>query len=148
MNDLLFKLIELSSRGYCCSQILLLLGLENLDRENPDLVRAMAGPCMGRCGGVCGVLPGAACLLSLYCAKGQDHETAHEGMPFMLEELDDWFAEYTAEHHGGMQCEQIAGDTSAGPDMGKCRDIIMAAYAKVMEIMDIHGIDPAGEDHA
>jgi len=34
------RMMQLAGQGYCCSQILILLALEGMGRENPDLVRA------------------------------------------------------------------------------------------------------------
>lgn len=145
MNDLLFKLFELSSKGYGCSQILILLGLDHMEKENPDLVRAMAGLCMGNGGGVCGVLSGAACLLALYSGKGGDLETENQVMPVMLEELNDWFADYTAERYGSLQCATIMGEATNTPDMERCGEILTDTYEKVMKILISNGFDPAGE---
>ena len=110
--------IELSGKGYCCSQIMLILGLEEMDRENPDLIRAMAGLCMGvgNSGGTCGVLSGASCLLSLHAGKGSDDEEPHEKLPLMLSELTDWFSERAGGEYGGITCAHIMGEGAEAPD--------------------------------
>ncbi|GBC59431.1 hypothetical protein DENIS_0370 [Desulfonema ishimotonii] len=146
MNDLLFRLIELSGKGYCCSQIMLILGLENQGKENPDLVRAMNGLCMGvaSSGGTCGVFSGAACLLSLYAGKGADDETENEKLPLMLSALTDWFSETVGGRYGGIQCADIIGEGAAAPDTGRCGEIMTETYGRVLEILMENDIDPAG----
>ena len=66
-NDTILSILPLAQKGYCCSQIILLLGLEAQGAENPELIRAAAGLCHG-IGGTrhtCGALTGASCLLAL-----------------------------------------------------------------------------------
>jgi len=67
VKDVGFRIIQLAGKGYCCSQILMLLALEIQGRENPELVRAMAGLCMGTAnsGGICGIFTGASCVMAL-----------------------------------------------------------------------------------
>ncbi|TEB04429.1 hypothetical protein Psch_04156 [Pelotomaculum schinkii] len=36
------RLNELSLKGYCCSQVILQLGLEVQNKENPDLIQAVS----------------------------------------------------------------------------------------------------------
>ena len=40
MDDVTLHMLELKGKGFCCSQIILILALENQGRTNPDLVRA------------------------------------------------------------------------------------------------------------
>ena len=57
---------ELKSQGFVCSQIIVMMGLDLLGKENPDLVKAMhslAGG-IGYTGDVCGTLTAGACLLA------------------------------------------------------------------------------------
>lgn len=120
MNDIGFRLIQLAGKGYCCSQILAILVLETQGRENPDLVRAMAGLCMGaeNSGGVCGVFTGAACVLALYGAKGADSEQAADKLPLMYAELSEWFEQSACASFGGTSCKDIIGEDTrrAGPE--------------------------------
>lgn len=48
MDELFDRMLEMSRKGYFCSQILLKLALEmTRKRKNPDLIRAMGGLCGG-----------------------------------------------------------------------------------------------------
>ena len=60
------RMIELAENKYNCSQIMMILALEQEDRENPGLVRAMSGLGDG-CGffqETCGIMTGAASILA------------------------------------------------------------------------------------
>lgn len=72
MNALMLELIPLIREGYCCSQLLVLLVLQQQGVENPGLVRAAGGLChgMGQSGGACGLLTGGAAALGYLRAKG------------------------------------------------------------------------------
>ena len=144
MKELLFRLLELTAKGYRCSQIMFLLGLDERRRENTDLVRSMAGFCMENGGEVCGVLSGAACFVTLHSGKGEDPETEDGRMAPMLRELDDWFAEYTVRRYDGMACRQIRGEIPGHPDMGRCGELIIDTYRRMMEILVSNGFHPSG----
>ena len=144
MNDLLFELVPLAGKGYCCSQIMLLLALQRQGRQNPGLVRAMGGLCMGvgSSGGTCGVLTGAACLLALYAAKGTDDENEHERLPLMYAELNEWFQQEVGTPHGGTDCRDILGEDRRRPDPGICGRILAETYQRVTAILTENGLDP------
>lgn len=138
------KMMELAGKGYCCSQILVLLALEEMDRENPDLVRAAAGLCngLGDCSGPCGVYTGAALLLGLHTGKGSDMEEAGDALPLMLESLRDWFVEATSSY-GGTTCGEILDGECGQPNQARCGGLLSDAYAQVRSILADNGFDPA-----
>jgi hypothetical protein len=145
MDDLTIRIMQLSGKGYCCSQILVLLALEAQDRQNPDLVRALSGLCLGvgNSGGVCGVLTGAACLLALYAGKGSDEERADDKISLMFAELIEWFAGTVGQAYGGVTCADILGDGERQPDPGRCGVLLLDTYRRVLEILAENGFDPA-----
>lgn len=51
--DLYERIIELSSMGYHCSQMVMIMTLEAIGEENPQLVKALGG--LGGGIGYCGV---------------------------------------------------------------------------------------------
>jgi len=142
MDDLHFKLLELSGRGYCCSQIMLLMALGMQGRGNPDLVRAVGGLCHGIAysGSACGVLTGGACLISYYAGRGSDSEALKPGCATMLTEFAHWFRDQTTSRYGGVACAEIL---ARSPDRAACRDILTESYRKIMELLLANGIDPA-----
>jgi len=87
--------------------MLVIGALRLMGRENPDLVRAVAGLAQGvGCGELCGALSGGACLLSLYTGKGQDSEMLHGKGLLLVSELTDWFANELCQGNG-MTCAAI-----------------------------------------
>lgn len=138
------KMMELAGKGYCCSQIMVLLALDEMGRENPDLVRSAAGLCngLGDCAGPCGVFTGAALLLGLHGAKGTDMEEADDKLSLMLEELRDWFGSATGQY-GGTACGDILDGQCGQPDPAKCGGLVSDAYAQVREILTGNGFDPS-----
>lgn len=96
-------IIALTARGYCCSQIMVKAGLDARGEENEQLLEAVAGLCGGLHSGLCcGILTGAACLLSLY-DSGAAAST-------MIPELAQWFHSTYGPTRGGIECRDILGD--------------------------------------
>lgn len=143
MNERYLDVIALRGRGYCCSQIMALMFLENRDEKDDFLVRAMGGLCngVGDSGEVCGCLSGGACIVSLAAGKGSDEETAHEELPVMLFELTQWFGERTSGPYGGMRCDQILAHS---PDKRACLDLVVETYERVLSILDAHDATSVG----
>jgi hypothetical protein len=58
MDDMIFRLMRLKAKGYCCAQMILILALEARGKTNADVVRSMGGLCFGInwSGEVCGAL--------------------------------------------------------------------------------------------
>jgi len=144
LDDAGLRMMELAGKGYCCSQIMIVLALDEMDRENLDLVRAAAGLCngLGDCSGPCGVYTGAALLLGLYGGKGMDMEEAEDILPVMLEELREWFVDVTVQH-GGIACADILDGECGQPNRERCGGLLSNAFEKVREIVVTNGLDPA-----
>jgi len=171
MDDIAIRMMRLSGRGYCCSQILVLLALEGLGRSNRGLVRAMHGLChgMGHSGEVCGVLSGGVCLLGYYAGKGGDDEPGHPTFPAMVQDLVEWFREdagvdaaTSPDDPGadagadlrvrpspapckGIRCSDILEQSGGRPDPARCGAILSRTYSKVLEILMNEGFDPLSE---
>jgi Putative redox-active protein (C_GCAxxG_C_C) len=146
MEDTQLRMLRLGKKGYTCSQIILLMGLELRAETNPGLVRAMAGLAYG-CGsgqGTCGVLTGGCCLLALYAGKGSDEERPSERLTLMLQELTDWFVERAGCDESRISCEAIVGEAGPAASRQRCGAIVADTYAKVMEILVANAIDPMG----
>jgi len=138
------RMMELAGKGYCCGQTMVLLALDEMGRENPDLVRAAAGLCngLGDCSGPCGVYTGASLVLGLYAGKGRDMEESDDKLPLMLEELRDWFVSAT-EQYGGTSCTAILDGECGQPDQARCGGLLSDAFAQVREILAKNGFDPS-----
>jgi hypothetical protein len=137
-DEIVMRMIELAEKEYNCSQIMMILALDQRGSENPDLVRAMSGLGDG-CGffkETCGIMTAAAAILSWYAGKGADSESESEKLLPMLEELGDWFEEEISAKYRGSRCKDIVGDL-VGTEEGKqiCGGIIFQTYGKVNEIL-------------
>lgn len=144
LDDTTLRLMRLAGEGFCCSQIMFIMALEDMGRDNPDLIRAMAGLCNGGgdCEGPCGVLTGGACLLSMHTAKGYAGEDADDKLPLLLNEFADWFRDEACAPFGGSACADIVGDGCQGPHPQRCGELVAAAFARIMDLLAEHGFDP------
>ena len=136
-NETAFKVFKLSALGYCCTQIMLKMALEEEDLINEDLVRSANGLCNGIAGRqkTCGILIGGIMILGLYAGKGKDEEYYKENYGDMVHEFTDWFEE----EFDSMDCIDIIGvnkfDDGENSYMLKCGDIIMKSYERLIEIL-------------
>ena len=118
------KIFELKMKNYCCSQIVMAIGLQQLGMENPRLIEAMAGLCEGvKCGKICGTASAAACLMYLVDAKA-----AQEGL---VQEYMDWFED----SFGALDCEELLSD---GPmaKLEKCPMLVESTMTKLEELLE------------
>lgn len=137
MMDMDMRILELGNQGYECSQILMMLGMEMADMENPDLIRAMSGlnSGMGRCGKTCGCLTAGACVLGLFTGKGEEEEIEDSHAREYIQEYVRWFEEEIGASHGGCQCEQIIhGDYSSC--IVTCGPILTACLGKLADMLE------------
>ena len=121
MNDDIF---ELKLKGYCCSQIIMELGLRKLGKANPDLIAAMAGLCNGLwMGKICGILSAAICLLYL-----TDPEEAER---FNASAFSDWFEDA----FGSTECD-ILIEGNPMNKVAKCPAMLESSFLKVCELLE------------
>jgi len=138
VDEMIGRMIQLAENKYNCSQIMMVLALEQESSENPELVRAMSGLGDG-CGffqETCGIMTGAASILAWYAGKGADDEEESEKLLPMLEELGDWFRQEIGANYSGTRCNEIVGDL-VGTEDGKqiCGSVIFQTFGKVNEIL-------------
>ena len=144
-DDLTLEIMRLAGAGYCCAQIVPLTGLQEMGKDNPDLMRAAGALCfgLGDCQGPCGVLTGGALLLGLHAGKGTDDEARHERLTLMLSEYSEWFKELATGKYGGFTCAMIVDGECGKPNKERCPDLITLGIQKVREILVENGFDPA-----
>lgn len=139
MDDLGFEMFKLTNAGYCCSQIMMKLALDAEGQENPDLLRAVNGLCMGigSTQKTCGVLTGGIAILGLYAGKGTDTEHPKPEFSEMVDEFTEWFST----EFKSTQCQDIIGvctvkDFQTNQEYRlKCGDILIKSYQKIQEIL-------------
>ena len=142
MDETALRIMQLAAQGFCCSQIMIKLSLEDMGEENIPLVRAMAGLCEGSgTGDLCGVASGAACVLALYSAKGSAEEQALDCAPLLLAQFMDWF-KGSATSWGGIRCDDIIA-FNGGRKPEVCGDIMVRARETLLGILAEHSIDPS-----
>ena len=118
------EILDLKLKGYCCSQMVMEMGLRRLGKENDDLVEAMAG----LCGGIgsektCGIITAAWCLIHL--AKPEEAEE-------LVTELNDWFEDA----YGDMGCADILQGVPVNK-VEKCPVILENVMMQVMELLEL-----------
>ncbi len=145
MDDLMLPIVRYKQQGFYCSQILVLLGLENLGKEAPDLVRASHGLAVGLgAGELCGALTGGAALLGLYAGRGDAGEMEDPRLNAMLRELVAWFKESYGEPFGGIRCAEILGNDPQ--NQTRCGQMVRGVYEKVTALLVENGFDLYGLD--
>ena len=139
------RMKELKQKGFFCSQIILIMGLELQGKTNPDLVRSMnalAGG-LGFSGEICGALTGGACLLGFYAGKGTPEEPQSPALDFMVQDLVKWFKAEYAPRYGGIRCEEILnGNIQNQPS--RCPLLVTETFHKVKELLVENGFDLSG----
>ena len=131
-NEIYLRMLGLSTKGFQCAQILIILALEYDEEENQGLVRSLGGLNLGLSNmcGPCGALSGACCVISYFAGKGDEVEVEHPAFKDMLAEFSAWFRE----NSGSQICTEILGG-DIGKMSERCPGIIEASYHKVMEIL-------------
>ena len=137
-DEILMQMIELAEKKYNCSQILMILTLQQEGKENPGLIRAMSGLGDG-CGffkETCGIMTGAVSILSWYAGKGSDTEKESDKLLPMLQDFGEWFRQEIGEKYNGTRCQDIAGDLVGTPEVKQiCGAIVFQSFGKVNEIL-------------
>ncbi|MDR0817436.1 MAG: C-GCAxxG-C-C family protein [Clostridiales Family XIII bacterium] len=121
MDNINERLFEEKLKGRCCSQTIVSLCLEDMGKENEDLVSAMAAFCngMGR-GKICGTLAAAVAVLQV---ADPDATTNNTQVEFM-----DWFED----RFGGYDCSELIGDDPV-LKQELCPRIVLETYLKLRE---------------
>jgi C_GCAxxG_C_C family probable redox protein len=145
--DGLDQIIALRKQGFYCSQMILLLGLEQLGKSNPDLVRAMHGLAggLGFSGELCGALTGGASLLGLYAGKGTPEQLEDPRLDFMIVDLVKWFKAEYGEQFGGIRCDEILAGNSQNQVI-RCPLLVTGVLQKVNELLIENGYDLSGTE--
>jgi C_GCAxxG_C_C family probable redox protein len=139
------QIITLRKQGFYCSQMILLQGLEQMGKSNPDLIRAMHGLAggLGFSGELCGALTGGASLLGLYAGKGAPEQHEDPRLDFMIVDLVKWFKAEYGEQFGGVRCAEILAGNSQN-QMIRCPLLVTGVFQKVNELLIENGYDLSG----
>ncbi|WP_420806598.1 DVU_1555 family C-GCAxxG-C-C protein [Clostridium autoethanogenum] len=150
INDTAFRIYKLASSGFCCTQIMLKLALEDEEKEKTDLIKALNGLCggLGSSEKVCGILTGGIAVIGLYAGKGEPREYYGENFQPMLSEYIDWFKE----KFESTECRDIIGIQKITDENGninypvKCGDVLLKSYEKIQQIICKYGYEFGNRD--
>lgn len=145
MDNTAFKMFLLVNAGYCCTQIMVKMALDEEEKANEDLLRAVNGLCMGigSTQKICGVLTGGIAILGLYAGKGKDREYPNAEYSSMVDEYSEWFES----EFGSTECSDIIGvctitDYTTNEEYRmKCANLMVKSYEKIQEILGSHGFE-------
>lgn len=143
MSTSALDILPLAARGYCCSQILLLLALEAQGLEDRLAVRAVSGLCngLGQSGACCGILTGGCCALALYLGKGADDELTQDRADLIYAEYVEWFRNRVTPEYGDVTCDAIL--RGGKPDASLCGGLLAEAWDRILNVLAENGIDPS-----
>ena len=131
-NSIEKEIVRLSAEGYCCSQIMVKIGLDAKESDNPELLDAVAGLCGGLYSGLCcGILTGAACLLSLI-----DKNAARNMIPALVQ----WFRMTYEPSYKGISCSDILCNNPTNR-FERCPKIMAETAEKCRELLSASGHD-------
>jgi hypothetical protein len=109
-------------RGQCCSEAIMALCLEDVGKDNEDLVRSMKAFCNGMGEGqVCGTLCAAVAALFVCDFPAGD-------LPVMQQDLMDWFYD----RFGALTCAELVGDDPF-KKIDFCPGCVAETYVKLRE---------------
>lgn len=145
MNEDGFDMYKLASQGFCCTQIMLKMTLEEENKENVDLIKAVHG----LCGGVgfsrrtCGVLTGGICVLGLYAGKGEAVKLPDKNYMSMMKDYIEWFQnEFESSECSDIIRAYVLTDENGNVNYPvKCGDVMLKAYEKIQEILFKYGYE-------
>ncbi len=143
--DELERLTMYRQQGFYCSQMLLLEGLNQMGKSNPDLIRAMQALANGLSlnGEICGALSGGACLLGLYAGKGIPEENEDPSLVIMVSDLVDWFKSEYGQPYGGIRCDEILTGNRQNM-LTRCPLMVTGVLQKTRELLVENGFDLYG----
>jgi hypothetical protein len=149
-DDINQDVLELAGQGYSCAQIIVIMCLRIMGKENPDLIRALSTLAMGASfGSLCGALTGGLCLLGLHTGKGALDEQPVFGGRLISTSLIKWFI--AEELHGKTppMCASIfeAGGRkftveTASP-IAACANLVTHTFNKSISLLRELEIDPS-----
>jgi len=121
---------------YNCSQIMMILLQKLCGKENPDMLRAMAGLGGGlHCWKTCGTLTGGCCLLAS-CTAALPGEESKVQYKEIVADYVNWFEK----EFGSIDCSKIInGEKKNIPVI--CPVVLEESFTKCMELLAEREID-------
>ncbi len=135
------RMLQLSSQGFACAQIMMQLVLDAEEKSDPDLIRTMGALNNGlRDNGLtCGALAGGACVISYYAGQGETDEQPDPNYDSLVQQLYAWFAEEMGARYGGITCPALLGN-GLREKSDVCPGIVEETFNKALELLDEHDL--------
>jgi C_GCAxxG_C_C family probable redox protein len=139
MSALGDKIMEELFRGHHCSQVMMALSMKMRGIDDPFTIRAMGALANGMFARrTCGTLTGGVCALSSYFPR-RSGEAEPSGYKAPAQEFTEWFEQ----ENGSLECRDLV-EADPAKMMQFCPDLMEKSFEKILEILESHGIDPAG----
>ncbi len=140
--DELIRMLKLAGQGFHCSQVLLHLGLEAQGKENPDLIRSMAGLAggVGFCGDICGASNRRGLFLGIVCGPRNSGRGGGPAAQRDGHRTGRMFTQEFSECYGGIHCREILADDPRN-QTSRCPDLVTKTYEKVKLLLVENGFD-------
>ena len=131
------RMLQLSSQGYECVQIMMQLVLDAEEQENIDLIRSLGAFNNGMrdTGHTCGALIGGACIIAYYASNGEPYESADPHFDSMVQELTTWFKEEMGARFGGITCPEMLGNGSRNK-LDVCPLAVEETFNKALALLE------------
>ena len=127
MDELDVRIGQLALEGRCCTQIMVQMALQDVGRDDPQMVEAVGALCLGlHSGDCCGALSGGALAMGVLAQRPLE--------PALVSELAGWFRDT----YETTSCDSLLG----GDPMARftrCPAIVQATYEQALVILDTHG---------
>jgi hypothetical protein len=137
MSELGDKIMEEMYRGHHCSQVMMILSMKMRGIDDPFTIRALGALANGMFAQrTCGTLTGGVCALSSYFAR-RSGEAEPDGYKALAQEFVEWFEK----ENGGLDCRDLVGNDRE-KKLQFCPGLMEKSFAKLVEILENHGIDP------
>ncbi len=137
MDEIESRARDLMRHGLSCSQIMVLLSQEMRGKNNPDLIRTLAGLGGGMAAErACGTLTGGCCVISSYVSRADVNEEPKMPHKPMVKELVEWFeSEFKS-----IDCKDLV-EVDMKKRVEYCPTLIAKTFTKAMEILTNNGVD-------
>jgi len=128
--DIKERILEEKLKGRCCSESIMAMFIEDADKKNDDLVKAMGAFCGGlREGLVCGTLAAAVSVIFVIA------ENYGQARDELRPEIMKWFLD----RYGSYSCEDIL-DGDETRKITLCPTIVEETYCKLIEMLEDAGV--------
>jgi len=134
-------MLQLSSQGFACAQIMMQLVLDSENKEDPDLIRSIGALNNGLrdSGSLCGALLGGACVISFYGGQGQADELPDPAYDQIVQEFFGWFNAEMTQRYGGIACTTLL-DNDQRNKLKVCPAVVEESFNKALELLDEHDL--------